>query len=74
MKRKKTEQQLHETDESSGESESEANDKATYKRKPTPKLRKYDKDYIKFGFVECASNSDRYAIKFCQMRLSNQPN
>lgn len=39
------------TGESSCDSESEAYDKSTYKRKQAQKLRKYDEDHIKFSFV-----------------------
>lgn len=73
LKHKKTELQLHETDDSSGDSESEARPSylSTHNRKQAPKLRKYEEDYVKFGFVECASNSDRPQCLVCHKILSN---
>jgi hypothetical protein len=71
LKRKQTD--LHETDESSSASESETNEISKADRtKHTHKLRKYDEDYVKYGFVESAASSDRPQCLICNKILSNE--
>lgn len=67
LKRKKNE--MHETDESSGDSHSS---KEKQRRKPAPKLRKYIEDYIKYGFVESASDPGKPQCLICNRILSNE--
>lgn len=64
---------LHETDESSSQSESD-NDTSTASRKQCTgtKKRKYDDDYIKYGFIESSINSGRPQCVICNKLLSNE--
>jgi len=65
LKRKLT--VLHETDESSDDSDS-----LKQKKKPTAKQRKYVDDYVKYGFVESASDPHRPQYLICNKILSNE--
>ena len=65
---------LHETDESSDNSSSEINEATptTTSGKCSAKKRKYDEDYLQYGFIESVINPGRQQCVMCNKVLSNE--
>ena len=71
---KRTHAVLHETDESSDNSSSEINEAmpTTTSGKCSAKKRKYDEDYLQYGFIESVCNPGRPQCVICNKVLSNE--
>ena len=71
---KRTHAVLYETDESCDNSSSEINEATptTTSGKCSAKNRKYDEDYLQYGFIESVSNPGRPQCMICNKVLSNE--